>query len=449
MLSLEFINVMPLLLEFSQLFFGVIFGGRVGYTGYIDRFTTTEKPEHLLLINMCMFLSFVAFYILKRKAIHVSVATKKHGRLSSWKNLYRYLCCMPRYASPKVHVLSIAFLIVVTGLLVTFQPPVHVRLPRNSENDIQVSFWDAGLDLPNQTLSILGSYNVCIYGWVNQNDIANARRYADHGVSLVKVIGMPDNEEELDGRIQFVNSTMNFWDANNLTGNPWLGFAFDKEEMDGIARYNSSKFQEAKDAVGALADFISSRGYGLYQTEYLLTINDLLDGDEEVAINNFDPIDFSWNLSHFDWMIYRAEIAIEYNEPSPFFTYEWARWIRYYAITMGGDALFQKTSMSIGVTSDELPLYRGYEGLAEITMDAQICQSVGIPEIIIFSLDGFFDEYGIDGFQEFMTALLGFDHVDIAYNRRATFFGNLKGNENPTGSVFGFFFQDKWLDAWV
>nr|MDO8119147.1 hypothetical protein [Candidatus Sigynarchaeota archaeon] len=77
------------------------------------------------------------------------------------------------------------------------------------------------------------------------------------------------------------------------------------------------------------------------------------------------------------------------------------------------------------------------------------CQSVGIPEIIIFSIDGFFDEYGIDGFQEFMTALLGFNHVGLVFNRRATFFGNLKGNENPTGSIFGFFFQDKWLDAWV
>ncbi len=449
LLLVEFLTITPLLVEFAQLFFGAVFAGRVGYTEYIDRFSGTGKPLHLFLVVIAFTVSFAAFYILKRKAIPVAISTRKHGNLSSWRNLFAFITLSPPYRSKKVHVASFAWLIVVTGITITFEPPVEVRLDYNDANDIQVSFWSTGREYTNETLAILGSYNARLYGWFNPYNVPFANRYADVNVTLVPVISMPEDQDDLEYWIPYVNNTMNFWDANNLTHRPWLGFTFDKEEMDGIARYNATKYYEAIDAVHALADFIAARGYGLYQTEYMLTINDLLDGDNEVAINNFDPIDFSWNIAHFDWMIYRSEIAIQYNEPSPYFTYEWARWIRHYARAMGGDELFSKTSMSIGVTTDDLPLYAGYDGLAEIIIDAQVCQSVGVPEIIVFILSGFLEEYGTAGLVEFMDALYGFDHVDISFNRRATFFGNLKGNENPSGSVFGFFFQDLWLDQWV
>jgi hypothetical protein len=320
---------------------------------------------------------------------------------------------------------------------------------------MRISFWDSGFrsadKLPNSTLTILGNNNIRLYGWFTETDVVGALRYASYGIEVVDTTGVPKNETDLAAKIATLNDTMNFWNANGLHNNPFIGFTFDHEEMRGLARFNTTQLDTMNEMVTRLVDFVTGRGYKIFSTTYLMTVNDLLDGDEDVSTINFIPFDPAWNVSHFDWMVYRTEIAIEYDEPSPVFTYEWARWIRYFMLQTGGPELLAKASMSIGVTSDELPLYRDPGGLDEFMMDVKICHAMGIPEIKIFYFgrntdDMFLGRWGEAGLIRMLDEIQNYTSISFPFVRRATFFGNLKGAENPTGSVFGFIYQDFWLE---
>jgi len=455
-MAIEFATILPLSIEPAAMVYATIFPGLVGFTGWEDPLTSSGRPLHVIGLIGGVIVAIVALFIVKRKAIPVPITTPKHPRgFSSWRNLMSFITGREGKETVR-NVVSLVFLATsLAGVCLTFQPPATITLERPAGNPMRVSFWGSGFrsqaELPNSTLSILGSNNIRLYGWFDEYNVAGALRYASRGVEVVDTTGVPKNDTELTEKIASLNNTMNFWDANGLRNNPFLGFTFDHEEMRGLARFNATQYATMKEMVRQLANFVTSRGYQLFSTTYLMTINDLLDGDEDVSTINFVPFDPAWNVSHFDWMVYRTEIAIEYDEPSPVFTYEWARWIKHFMLRTGGPALLARASMSIGVTSDELPLYRDPGGLDEFLMDVKICHAMGIPEIKIFYLgrasdEMFLGKWGEAGLIHMLDEIQNYTSVSFPFVRRATFFGNLKGAENPTGSVFGFMYQDFWLE---
>ncbi|MEX2716644.1 MAG: hypothetical protein Q6370_010120 [Candidatus Sigynarchaeota archaeon] len=455
-MAIEVATVLPLSIEPAAMVYAAIFPGLVGFTRWADPFSSSGRPMHVIGLIGGVIVALVALFIVKRKAIPIPITTPKHpAGFSSWRNLVSFITGRGEKDTVR-NVVAVVFLATsLAGVCLTFQPPVTITLERPASNPMRVSFWDSGFrspsELPNSTLSILGNNNIRLYGWFSETNLVGAARYASFGIEVVDATEMPENETELAQQIAALNATMNFWDAHGLRNKPFIGFTFDHEEMRGLARFNATRYATMKEMVRQLADFITGRGYQLFSTTYLMTINDLLDGDEDVSTINFVPFDPAWNVSHFDWMVYRTELAIEYDEPSPVFTYEWARWIKHFMLRTGGPALFAKASMSIGVTSNELPLYRDPGGLDEFLMDVKICHAMGIPEIKIFYLGKtsemmFLGKWGNAGLIRMLGELQNYTSVSFPFVRRATFFGNLKGTENPTGSVFGFMYQDFWLE---
>ena len=454
LLAQEMMVLFPFYLDFTQFLLGMFTGGRVGYTEYIDRLGTGERPGQVALVWLVVVLSFVSLYILKRKAVPVAITTRKHGRLSSWKNLRRFVLARNRKRLTVSNVVMLSFLIMVSGTLVTMEPPVTVTLRRPHDHDMRVSFWASGFGLENSTLEILSEHDIRLFGWFNPYDMPGAQRYALFGVEVIPYIPFPNPLKDqdrfsLEAVLAYADARMDFWDANGLKDAPFTGFAFDQEDWNHVYTFNAAAYQQSIEWTRELNEHINSRGYELFLTEYLTSINDLLDGDHDVSINTFNPFDPTWNVSHFDWMIYRTEVAILYNEPSVMFTYEWARHIRRFMLEIGGEEFFAKSSMSIGVTSDELPLYRDPGGLDEFLLDVKVCHAMEISNVIIFYLNFFMDKWGDEGLVRMMEMLDTYTSVSFPFRRRATFFGNLKREDNPLGSAFGFMYQDFWLDEWV
>ena len=54
--------------------------------------------------------------------------------------------------------------------------------------------------------------------------------------------------------------------------------------------------------------------------------------------------------------------------------------------------------------------------------------------------------WGMYGFDWITEGINNWTTLDLAYSRSATFFGNIKYLDNPTGSVFGNFWLDLFLD---
>lgn len=450
-LAQELFVLLPFHLDFTQFLLAIVTGGRTGYTWYIDRLDTGSRPGHVVIVWLVFVLAFVSFYILKRKAIPIEVTTRKHERLSFWKNARAFIFSMNRRRLTVTNVAMLGFLVMVSGTFLMMEPPVVVTLPRPASHHMRVSFWESGLNLPNSTLEILGEHDIRLFGWISGYDDANARRYAQHGVQVALYVKLPQPAQgaTLANVLQYVTTRMDHWDAQGLRRAPYIGFTFDQEDWKHVHRFNETAYRQAVEWTRELNEYINARGYELFLTEYMTSINDLLDADHDVSINTFNPFDLGWNVSHFDWMIYRTEIAIAYNEPSVTFTYEWARHIRRFMLEMGGASLYAKASMSIGVTSDQLPLYRDPGGLDEFLLDVKVCHAMEISNVIIFYLPYFLDKWGEDGLTRMMDELDTYNRVSFTFKRRATFMGNLKREDNPTGSAFGFMYMDAWLDEWV
>ncbi|MFX0103053.1 MAG: hypothetical protein ACFFCS_26035 [Candidatus Hodarchaeota archaeon] len=452
LISGEVANLFPAELDLASLIYGPIFNGRVGYTAYIDRVGNGSRPGHVALVLLTAISSFAALFVLKRKALPIKIGTKKHGRWSSIKNLRRFIYGIKRNRLTKANLALVFFLSVIGGVAFTIEPPEVVTLHRPAGHQMQISFW-GGVNRPDSTLQILGDNNINLHAWIgsgtDSEDFDRITHAASFGIKVVKYLGMPTDMAEAAEKIAEVEYIMDFWDASGLRNNPFIGFVTDEEKMVGVEYYNETWYQEAIEAVHDLTDYINSRGYKYFNTEYLMTIGDLLDGDHDLGINNRVPFDPTWNMSHFDWMVYRNERAIEYDEPYEYFTYEWARYIKHFMLEIGGEEFFSKASMSIGVTSYSMPLYRPPRGLEEFLLDVKICHAMGISEIKIFALSSFLEIWGNEGLQRLVDEVNNYTEVSFQYRRRATFLGNLKGVENPTGSVFGFMYQDAWLDEWI
>ena len=116
-----------------------------------------------------------------------------------------------------------------------------------------------------------------------------------------------------------------------------------------------------------------------------------------------------------------------------------------------GDRYDGKLSVSLGVTSKDRDLYSGGDGLDQFLWDLRICDALKISEVIIFVLNNvngsnFLGLWGLQGLDVISEGINNWTTLDLPYSRSATFLGNIKYPENPTGSVFGNYWLDLFLD---
>jgi hypothetical protein len=444
-------RISPFDFDFNYFMLSFIFQLRVGRTKFYDYIDSSAYPWQIILIFASVVCSVIIFIVLRNHALPIANHTRTWEKFPLWQNMKWKLS---HGLETKEIIGGVFLILLLSGLNTTLlQEDRVITLTRPEGHEMRVSFWASGFNLPNHTLSELGTYNIRLFVWSNAYDIAGAQRYASFGVQMARVISFQDDPTKWDKNYEDATENMDFWDANGLQHKPWLGFVFDIEKWKLIPSYNESNYRMILEHMNNFTAYVGSRNYSVFFTNYLMNIGDLYDGDEHVSILNMDPANYTLTtgLGHYDWMIYRAETAISYSEPHEYFTYQYGTQIKNYMLHLGGEELFKKASMSLGVTSSEMPLYVGEKGFQEFMQDVKIAHALEFSNIIIFVLgrpqteDGFF-EWGNDSISRMMEELNTYESVEFHYKRRASFLGNLKMEQNPTGSYFGFLYQDCWLN---
>jgi len=342
-----------------------------------------------------------------------------------------------------------------------------IVLNRPEDHSMQISFWlGDSRKLDNSSLDILSAKSVKIYAWGDYKDVEWIR-YGDRGIEVIIVKEFEENETQRDEDFQEIADVIDYLDSHPEL--PIVGFADDMEKLAGISRYNSSWLDSYENYIQNKTNYVHSRGYEYHITQWLVGINDLRDGDSDMAIvykNPFDPIKFE-NLTSIGWMIYRSEIAIIFDEPYEYFTYHWASQVNNYMDFIESEyhlaqgSWKNKSTISIGVTKNSDSLFTFNTELNpnakfEWFQEMKICHAMEINEVIIFiagrlnQTDEFFGLVGGNlGLQEMFDELDSYETVSFQYKKRATFFGNLKLLSNITGSVIGLFYSDLYYDNWV
>jgi len=345
--------------------------------------------------------------------------------------------------------------------VITLQRPNH---------EMRVSYW-GGNNLDNSTLDIIGARGGRIFAWISDwSNEAQWKRFKDRGVEVIMVDGFESDETKWEQDFQEITAKMDLLDTQPNTG--IVGFADDMEMLTRIIEYNQTYYNKYVDFIRNKTNYVESRGYQYHITQWLSTIGDLRDGDDDMAVvykNPFHPVQFE-NLSSIGWMIYRSEMAIKYDEPFDYFTHHWASQVRSYMGFVeekyGYEEGFwkNKSTMSIGVASDSAPWTFNHEinpkAKQNIMKEIQICHVNQISEVIIFyagntnsmgeGTSDFFECIGGNaGLLELYDMLDNYEDVKITYKRRATFLGNLKMLSNLSGSVFGLLYSDAIYDSQV
>lgn len=449
------IKVMPFKIDLAYMGYSFIFGQRLLRTEDLNLLSMGSKPIQVISIWYAFFMAILCIIILKKGAFPIKTSENKYLRWNTIKDLILFIKQKNQYLMKSQKVIGIIFLLSFFGISITMIPENStIRLYSPAGHELNVSFWTSEWRFNNDTLDVLNSYNIRLFAWIDGYNVSEMVRYAEHGVEVVKVLSFRSSISDWGLTYTEADNLMDLWDTVDPC--PFIGFTFDIEKWNFIHEVNETWYEEICNVVGDFIDHVNSRGYQVFITEYMLTIPDLLDGDYDISILDGNPFDINWNAAHFDWMVYRAEQAINYNEPHEYFTYQWANQIKNLMLKIGGHSLLAKSSMSIGVTTDKLPLYQGPNGLNEFIKDVKICHAMEISNIIIFYVGNdpgddnysFFSLYGIDGLHEMMNQLNTYTYIDIPFKRRTTFLGNLKMEQNPTGSVFGFIYQDFWMEKY-
>ena len=320
-----------------------------------------------------------------------------------------------------------------------------VRLTNDANFSPRISFWEwdgEWDDHDNATLDKLNQYNMSLYGGYGR-DIAYKTRMEWYWDRNISVYATGDNYEWIEW---IETERAGGWDKC-----PVEGFIEDIENGGGLFDFNRSRNEQARADHEELIDYVHKHNMTQSFTAMHSTINDQRDGDLDVSIFNkihsVPPLDWdSWN-----WMIYRTEGATSYEEKSPYFTYIWVKEMKNTFNLIYGDRYDNKLSVSLGVTEEKRDLYGAEDGMNQLLWDLRICDALKIPEVIIFVLNNvnssnFMGLWGIEGFDIIAEGINNWTTLDLAYSRSATFLGNIKYLENPTGSVFGNFWLDIFLD---
>jgi len=355
--------------------------------------------------------------------------------------------------------------IIFSILLITMIPEnKKIIIERPSDHEMKIWFWTSGPNkLDNSTLDIMSSYNIGVKAWGYYKD-ENWTRFKDRNIPVVLIDEFPTQEDQWSTWFDDLIEKMNYFDTNPQL--PFVGFVDDMEHLAGISKYNSTWYNKFVEFIQNTTNYVKERGYHFHITQWLASNNDLRDNDYDLSIvyeNPFDPIKMQ-NISSIDWMVYRSESVILYDEPFEYFTYHWAKNIRNYMeflekkYNLPKGTWSTKSSMSIGVTKNRNSFYTFNSKLnpnakQQFFNEVLMCHAAKISQITIFITgelddgDGFFRLIGgNEGLIELLNLINNYDKIVIPYKKRATFFGNLKMLSNITGSIFGLIYSDCFYD---
>lgn len=435
-----------------------------------------ERSQNVILILFETFSALICWLILLRQiaghsVLPIPIKTKMYISYSITEllilNPIRHLVDFVRkplfHNRKRVNIVIAVNILIFSGLLITFIPENSIITINNpSDHRMRVSFW-GGQNLNNSTLDILSTHDSRLFVWANPIDEAKWQRFDDRNINIIVVNGFESNESLWTQDLAEMETIINILDTQNHTS--VVGFADDMEMLTRIIEFNQSYYDKYVSYIQNKTNFVQSRGYEYHVTQWLASLNDYRDSDNEMSVvykNPFDPVRFA-NLSSIGWMIYRSEMAIKYDEPYDYFTHHWASQVYNYMDFIEKQNNYvdgfwkNKSTISIGVT-EESSLYTfnidlNPKARDNFMQELKICHANRISEVIIFiagetdstgaGTEGFFRMIGGDeGLIQMYNELESYEEVKIVYKRRATFFGNLKMLSNSSGSVFGLFYSD-------
>lgn len=370
-----------------------------------------------------------------------------------------------KHNKKRVNSVCLIHIVIFSGLIVTMIPEgTTITLERPDDHDMRIWFWTSDpADYNNETLDIMAANNIGIKIWQDYKD-PEFDRFADRDIDVVIAKGFTNNPENYNAAFNGFKQIMDYWDS--MPDCPFVGFVDDMEQMAGVSRYNRTWYESYVEFIRNTTNYIRSRGYEAYITQWLMSTNDYRDGDPDMGVvyeNPFEPRAFE-NVSTVGWMTYRSEQGIIYDEPSPYFTYQWASQTRDYMEFLDDSYDYEnefwanKSELSIGCVGVHSFWTYNSEinptAKQQLFTDLAICHACEIAEVTIwiaqemdtklFKLIG-----GADGLLEMLEYVDSYDSINIEYKRRATFFGNLKLLSNITGSVFGILYSDVLYDSWA
>ncbi len=430
----------------SNYLFGIFFQGKVNVLTLAPGFL--DKPGQFILLFLVFFTNMVSFIGLKEGLMKLD-----NGGQFRVKDLFNWKAFRKR-----IKLLIIVFAALIGLLFITYEGLGATVVLHNDKNFIPaISFWEWDgnwTDHDNATLDKLAQYNITLYGGHDYSDLyqENMNRYFTRNIKVRPTISY-HYSENLTKTLEDMINWIAWYEADNHSDYcPVDGFMVDIENGGTLYEFNQSRNELRASYNEELIEYAHLHNFSMHFTAMHTTINDLRDGDLDVSIynqlNSIPPTGWdTWN-----WMLYRTESATNYEEPSPYFTYLWVKEIKDTFQYLYGDKFQDKYSISIGVTSEDRALYADPEsGLDQLIWDLRICDALKIPEVIIFvlnPLDGedFLGMYGLAGIDEIMNKTNDWNFLELPYSRSATFFGNIKYTANPSGSVFGNYWIDLFLD---
>lgn len=428
----------------SNFIFGIFFQGKVNVLmpapGFLD------KPGQFILLALLFFTNMISFIGLKEGLIKVESRNIGIKDLFNWKKF-----------SKLAKIIVLVFAASVGLLFITFEGLGATVVLQNDKSFMPaISFWEWDSDWTdhdNATLDKLALYNISLYGGHDYGDTyqENMTRYYVRNIKIRPTISY-DYSENPNSTLEDLSAWIAWYEADNHSDYcPVDGFMVDIENGGTLFEFDRNTNELRASYNEELIQYAHLHNFSMHFTAMHTTINDQRDGDLDVSIynqlNSVPPTSWdSWN-----WMLYRTESATSYEEKSPYFTYLWVKEIKDTFQYIYGDKYQDKYSISIGVTSDDRPLYAEAGGLDQLIWDLRICDALKVSEVIIFNLnpldgDDFLGMYGLAGIDEIMNKTNDWDILELPYSRSATFFGNIKYLANPTGSVFGNFWLDLFLD---
>ena len=415
----------------SNYVFALFFQGRIQYLELAPGFVF--KPGQFMVLFLFFFTNMIALLGLKKNLVPLTAGEKR--KIKDYfriKNLSK---------GSKLFIACFAGMLIVSAISYNGMGS-YIELKNDKDFTPQVAFWEwDSWTKQNETLEVMAEHEVHIYGGHPYGETykANMTKYYNYGV---KVRPTGDNYAWID----WIESER----EKGWTTCPVDGFIEDIEDGGSLFEFNRTQNERERAEYEELIDYVHQHNFTQDFTAMHTTINDQLDGDLDVTIfheiASFPPLDWDgWN-----WMIYRTESATQYEEESPYFTYQWVKELKDTVHQMYGGEYDDRLSVSVGVVEEDR-LYGYEDGWEQFMLDLIICDYLKIPEIIIFNMgeedeSRFLGMWGAEGIEEMMEELEEWDTVKLYYSRSATFFGNIKYLENPAGSVFGNFWIDLFLD---
>lgn len=413
----------------------LIFHGRVNYIELATGFLF--KPGQYMLLFLVFLTNMVCLLALKKGLLPIKSNKGK-------KSIKQYINIKKWATAPRIY--AFLFLGIFVFSIISYEGiGANVVLENDRNFRPRISFWEwdgEWDDHEDATLDKLSNYSMNLYGGYGRSEQYKSQmeKYYDRGIK-VRVSG--DNYAWIDW---IEDQREKGWDKC-----PIDGFIEDIEDGGSLNGYDRYQNEQERAEYEELIDYAHKHGFSQHFTAMHTTINDQRDGDLDMSIfhqiHSVPPLDWdSWN-----WMIYRAEAATHYEEESPYFTYQWVKEMKDTFNDIYGTKYDHKLSVSLGVTSKDYEIYAREGGLEQFLWDLRICDALEISEVIIFILnpldsDCFLGIYGLKGLDRIYNQINDWDTLVLPYSRSATFYGNIKYLENPTGSVFGNYWMDLFLD---